>query len=103
MKPHWRKGTALLQTLVMSVLLSMISVSLMKWVLARYMIAARNYRSAATTTRVGGYTQAYFSWVNFGSISGKAPVFPDGKPISYGTFAATGNTTGVTMDSNEEN
>ncbi len=96
MKPRWRKGTALLQTLVMSILLSMIAVSLMKWVLARYMIAARNYRSAAATTRVDGYTQAYFSWINFGSPLGKAPPLPDGKPISYGATPA-GTTNKVTM------
>ncbi len=101
MKPRWRKGTALLQTLVMSILLSMIAVSLMKWVLARYMIAARNFRSAAATTRVGGYTQAYFSWVNFGSPAGKAPGLPDAKPIGYGT-APAGTTTRVTVTLDED-
>ncbi len=68
MKPRWRKGTALLQTLVMSILLSMIAVSLMKWVLARYMIAARNYRSAVTVARAGGYSQVAFTTWNFGAI-----------------------------------
>lgn len=100
MKPRWRKGTALLQTLVMSVLLSMISVSLMKWALARYMIAARNYRSVATTTRVGGYAQAVFSSWNFNS-GPTMPALPDGKPILYQTFAA-GNTTRIVMTSDED-
>ncbi|MDD5207967.1 MAG: hypothetical protein PHV36_01135 [Elusimicrobiales bacterium] len=100
MKPRWRKGTALLQTLVMSILLSMIAVSLMKWVLARYMIAARNYRSAATTTRVGGYTQAVFSSWNFGG-GPVMPALPDGKSITYQT-APAGTTTRITMTSDED-
>lgn len=100
MKPRWRKGTALLQTLVMSVILSMVAVSLMKWALARYMIAARNYRSVATTTRVGGYTQAVFSSWNF-NAGPVMPSLPDGKPISYQTFPA-GNTTRIVMTSDED-
>lgn len=84
MKPRWRKGTALLQTLVMSVLLSMISVSLMKWVLARYMIAARNYRSTATIARAGGYSQQLFSNWNFGSVpSGASTIINESDGTSY--------------------
>lgn len=58
MIPRWRKGTALLQTLVMSVLLSMVAVMMMKWVLARYVMAARNYRS----TQAKFYSQYYLGY-----------------------------------------
>ena len=51
MKLRRKKGTVLLQTLIMAVILSMIAVMMMKWVLARYMMAARNYRSTAATAR----------------------------------------------------
>lgn len=101
MKPRWKKGSALLQTLVMSVLLSMIAISMMKWVLARYTMSARNYRSVATTSRVGGYTQAVFSYWNFGTGPSGMPSLPDGKSITYQTQAA-GASTRVTMTSDED-
>ena len=50
----WKKGAVLLQTLVMSVLLCMIAVMVMKWVLARYVITGRMYRSSAANIRVKG-------------------------------------------------
>lgn len=100
MKPRWKKGTVLLQTLVMSVLLSMIAVMMMKWVLARYTLATRNYRSVATTTRVGGYTQAVFSSWNF-NAGPVMPALPDGKLILYQTFPA-GNTTRIVMTSDQD-
>ena len=73
----------LMQTLVMSVLLSMIAVMVMKWVLGRYMMAARNYRSTVTTARVAGYTQVILSSWNFGSSPSSIPALPDGKSIVY--------------------
>jgi len=41
MKPTLKKGAILLQTLVASVLLSMLAVMVMRWVLARYIVANR--------------------------------------------------------------
>jgi len=67
MKPRWKKGMVLLQTLVMSVLLSLIAVMVMKWVLARYMMAARNYRATTSTARATGYSQQFFSTWNSGA------------------------------------
>ena len=106
MKLRRKKGTVLLQTLVMAVILSMIAVMMMKWVLARYMMAARNYRSVATTTRVGGYTQAVFSSWNFNTGPVLPPV-PDGKAITYtptpGVTVRPGvTTTRIQMDSEED-
>ena len=70
MRLRRKKGMVLLQTLVMSVILSMVSVMMMKWVIARYTMAARNYRANATLSRAGGYSQAYFSTWNAGGQPG---------------------------------
>ncbi|MCM2268326.1 MAG: hypothetical protein NDI60_11205 [Elusimicrobiales bacterium] len=59
-----RKGMVLLQTLVISVILSMIAVMVLKWVLARYMLAARNYRSTTTKIAASGYFHSQFpNWL----------------------------------------
>lgn len=42
-----RKGSVLLQTLVMCVVLSFIAVSITRWALARYSSAARNFNDSA--------------------------------------------------------
>jgi len=94
-----RKGVVLLQTLVMSVLLSMMAVMLLKWILARYTMAAHNYRSDTTRARVGGYTQAAFSSWNF-NAGPALPAVPDGKNIAYSPSGA-GMVT-VTMTSDED-
>jgi len=60
-----RKGMMLLQTLIMAVLLSMISVMVMQWVLGRYMIAARTQRSNASKTHTTGYADCHLSAWNF--------------------------------------
>ncbi|MEI7481486.1 MAG: hypothetical protein WCK75_03970 [Elusimicrobiota bacterium] len=52
---HWKKGAILLQTLVMSVILSMISVMILKWIMARYIIVARIQQSAKNTGNAQGY------------------------------------------------
>jgi len=100
MKPRWKKGTVLLQTMIMSLVLSMISVMLLKWVLARYMVAARSYRSTTTTARTVGYSQRIFSQWNFNTGPGVLPATPDSKTITYGT-AGSGMVT-VTMTSDED-
>lgn len=64
-KPSWRRGVVLLQTLVITVILSMISVMVLKWIMARYMMAARNYRSVTTRARAHGYFHDRFSTWNF--------------------------------------
>ena len=43
---YWKKGAILLQTMVMSVVLCMISVMVLKWIMARYIIVARVQQSA---------------------------------------------------------
>ena len=49
-----RRGTVLVQTLVMSVLISMMAVMLMRWVLSRYILANRVHNSAMAQTRSEG-------------------------------------------------
>jgi hypothetical protein len=60
-KLRLRRGMVLLQTLVISIILSMIAVMVLKWVLGRYMLAARNYRSSVAKVKTSGYSQAQFS------------------------------------------
>ncbi len=110
MKPRWRKGVVLLQTLVMSVVLSMVAVMMMKWVLARYMMAARNYRSTVAKAHSQYYIGNRFStWnftnypANFGSIptSGSYTVPLDGKVVGYsrtGMGPGTPMTVTITAD-----
>lgn len=64
-KPIWRQGMVLLQTLVISVILSMISVMVLKWIMGRYMMAARDYRSVTTRARAHGYFYDRFATWNF--------------------------------------
>ncbi len=69
MSPRRRKGMVLLQTLVISVILSMIAVMVMKWVLGRYMLAARNFRSAEAKIHSQGYSGKQFAAWNFNLTS----------------------------------
>lgn len=92
MRLRWKKGSALLQTLVMSVLLSMIAISMMKWVLARYSLSSRNYRSTQAKTHSQYYIGDQFSrWnllnypVNFAAVptSGSYTIPVDNKVVNY--------------------
>lgn len=58
----------LVQTLVISVILSMIAVMVMKWVLARYVLAARNSRSSVTVAHSLGYSMDQFSIWNMQNL-----------------------------------
>ncbi len=104
---RWKKGTVLLQTLVMSVILSMIAVSLMKWVLARYMMAARNYRSVAATARSVGYLQdRVSSWGYQDMLTGTAPpgggsASVDGKTVSFTASGGAMKTVTITSDEDQ--
>lgn len=48
----------LLQTLVLCIILATIAVMVLKWVMARYLMASRDYRSAASR----GLAQGYFDY-----------------------------------------
>lgn len=81
MKIILRRGSMLLQTLVMCVIMSMIGVMVLKWVMARYMLSARIYRSSAAKIRTDGCMSQTTSRLNAGLI----PVAcnPDGKTVTY--------------------
>ena len=85
MKPRFRKGVVLLQTLVMSVLLSMIAVMVMKWVLARYLMAARNYRASEARAHSDYIPGALVGgWVfNTSPVPSSGNVTIDGKSVQY--------------------
>lgn len=92
MKPklRWKKGAVLLQTLVTSVLLSMIAVMVLKWVLARYTIASRVQRSSMANARTVGYANLTTSSWNFGAVpgSGGTNLPADSSPQNAISFTA---------------
>jgi hypothetical protein len=90
---RWRKGVILLQTLVMSVVLSMIAVMVLKWVLGRYMLTARSYRSAVTTTHATSFAQTSFAtWnLNTSAVPSNGCSVLDAKTICY-TTSGSGDT-----------
>ncbi len=77
----------MLQTLVMSVILSMIAAMVMKWVLSRYVLAARNYRANEAAARVKGITSSkmsnFWNYANLSAIPTSDSVTVDGKTVSY--------------------
>jgi len=86
---NWKRGAILLQTLVMSVLLSLISVMVLKWVLARYIIVNRVKASAVNTGNAQGYatncTQVW-SWATATPPNNSATL--DSKPVSFQRVSA---------------
>ena len=81
----WKKGAILLQTLVLSVILSMISVMVMKWVLARYTIVNRIQQSAKNTGNAQGYAafKASVDLGNWAIPSESSPYPPLDKPTLF--------------------
>jgi hypothetical protein len=60
----WKKGAILLQTIVMSVILSMVAVMLFKWVMARAISVNRTQNSAQNTAISSGYAMSNASLLN---------------------------------------
>ncbi len=59
----------LLQTLVMSVIMSLMAVMVLKWIMGRYMMAARGYRTTVSMGRADGFFQdrmASWNWTTSG-------------------------------------
>lgn len=95
MKPRFRRGVVLLQTLVLSVVLSMMAVMVMKWVLARYMLAARNYRSNEAVAH-SQYVNSLFSAWNFGAVGSSGYIIIDQRRLSY--QRSVGSSYRITME-----
>lgn len=87
-----RRGMVLLQTLVISVILSMIAVMVLKWVLSRYMFAARNYRSTVAKVHSTGWAMQRFSTWNFNTsaVGSSGSTALDSKTVSF-TTSGSGN------------
>lgn len=77
----------LLQTLVISVILSMIAVMVLKWVLSRYMFAARNYRSTVAKVHSTGWAMQRFSTWNFNTsaVGSSGSIVIDGQTVTFNT------------------
>ncbi len=90
MKLRYRRGVVLLQTLVLSVILSMMAVMVMKWVLARYLLAARNYRSNEAAAHVKYINSLFTGWnSDFSSIPSNFTTFIDGKRFYFSRSVAS--------------
>jgi hypothetical protein len=98
MKARSRRGVVLLQTLVLSVVLSMMAVMVMKWVLARYMLAARNYRSTESVAHAQYINSLFSSWnSNFASIPSAGSMTIDGKSFTFSRNVSSSMRFNVTM------
>ena len=85
MRPRscWKKGAILLQTLVMSVILSMISVMILKWIMARYIIVNRVKQSAVNVTDAQGYASLKTMTWNVPATAGSTTMGVENKPVSF--------------------
>ena len=84
MKIIFKRGSMLLQTLVMCVIMAMIGVMVLKWVMARYMLSARLYRSNASKVRTEGcYSKINAQMSDLTSTPGSGSCVIDGKTINY--------------------
>jgi hypothetical protein len=100
MKRGWRKGMVLVQTLIISVILSMIAVMVMKWVLARYMLAARNYRASESASHSQWVAGEQFSRWNFNTYPNSASIPSSGSQNIDGanvSFIRTGPQVNITV------
>jgi hypothetical protein len=98
MKPRFRRGVVLLQTLVLSVVLSMMAVMVMKWVLARYLLAARNYRSSESVAHAQYVNSLFTSWnSNFAAIPSNGTISIDGKTFTFSRNVSSSMRFNVTM------
>ncbi|MCG2726189.1 MAG: hypothetical protein L6420_08055 [Elusimicrobia bacterium] len=81
MRIIFKRGSMLLQTLVMCVIMAAIGVMVLKWVMARYMLSTRLYRSGAAKVRTEGCMSKVTSQLNAGSAP--AGCNPDGVTVTY--------------------
>lgn len=90
---RFRRGSVLLQTLVMCMLLAFISVSITRWVLNRYMGATRTARSSlARGTALGGSSLLLSQWgTNWPTnAANNSPTTINGKNMTYSYMSSNG-------------
>ncbi len=94
----------LLQTLVLSVILSMIAVMVMKWVLGRYMLAARNVRSNEAKVHSQGYSSQQFTTWNFNLtlVTSNGGTTMDTKSVRYVTEGGSSGMRRFLISSDED-
>ena len=78
-----RKGVILMQTLVMSVILSLLAVMVLKWVLGRYMLAARAFRSTKSSSHSEGYSGRITSNWNFNANPAGTSQSIEGQNVTF--------------------
>lgn len=90
----------LVQTLVISIILSMIAVMVMKWVLARYVLAARNYRASESASHSQWAAADRLSRWNFVAYPDSAFIPSSGSQNIDGanvSFTRTGQQVNITV------
>lgn len=109
----WKKGAILLQTLVMSIILSMIAIMIMRWVLMRYSLVGRIHRNLTANTRGEGVIFSRFcnaNWSNPATTAGipGSTIALDSPPkgfslsvVSGTAFGAQQQTVSVTTDQDQ--
>ena len=99
-----RKGSVLLETLIISVLLSYISVMVMQWVLARYSLATHAYLSGAARLHAGYAAERISIWNNGTAPAGNVYTVPDGmnKAVTVGVGGAVNNIRTITITTPED-
>lgn len=91
----------LVQTLVISVILSMIAVMVMKWVLARYVLAARNYRASESAAHSQWVAAEQLSRWNFITYPNSASIPSSGFTDIEGArvqYSRTGSQINITVE-----
>jgi len=91
----------LVQTLVISVILSMIAVMVMKWVLARYVLAARNYRASESASHSQWAAAEQLSRWNFNAYPNSAFIPSSGFTDIEGArvqFTRSGSQVNITVE-----
>lgn len=93
-----RKGSMLLQTLVMAVIMAMIGVMILKWILMRYTLASRFYKSTVSKARVEGCL--FYKVSNWGAwgTSKEIMTTPEGSDCSFNATSRESSTGKVNID-----
>ncbi|OGS50884.1 MAG: hypothetical protein A3J79_08885 [Elusimicrobia bacterium RIFOXYB2_FULL_62_6] len=96
-RPAWKKGAILLQTLVMSILLSMIAIMIMKWVLTRYTMVGHMHRSITSNTRGQGWMSYRFCNSNWQTSGISASNISLDNPPKYFALTVSGTASGTSV------
>ena len=100
-----RKGSVLLETLIISLLLSYISVMVMKWVLARYSLATHAYLTNIARGHAGYVSNQYSMWDKPGINPGGSTItVPDGsnKTVTVGVSGPVNGIRTITTTTSED-